>query len=264
MKAPRRGRLSARKLAAYFERSPAREPPLRDTDLEQTHRRVKAMQRIQDELATHPRELEGMDITESVMRRLNEVVKAPSPPAWHISATALAVAAALLLSLSPAVDPAASFRAKGAASDQDETSAARVGVFAYRVAAESGAAQRITGPIGRREELMFSYLNAGERAFDYLMIFGVTADGDVKWFHPAYLRTGSDPVSIPIQAGAEPHLLREIIEHDLGAGKLTLYSLFSRTRLHVTQVESLIAQGHDLRSLGDSSIALKRIELWAE
>jgi hypothetical protein len=108
----------------------------------------------------------------------------------------------------------------------------------------AGIPRQLGTALSARAGLAFAYSNLGESPFSHLMIFGVDAGGEVRWFHPAYERAGSDPQSIAIGRGSGVELA-EVIRHDLPAGQLTIYSLFSRRPLHVLEVEAAL-RAHQL------------------
>jgi hypothetical protein len=66
------------------------------------------------------------------------------------------------------------------------------GIQIYRVSEQSGPE-----PLGARmapsDGLLVSYTNLGATPFDYLMVFAVDAEHEVRWLYPAYEMPGDNP-----------------------------------------------------------------------
>lgn len=145
-----------------------------------------------------------------------------------------------------------------------------VGIQVFRLRGERDVA-RVSGSIRRDDGLLFAYTNLGPDPYPYLLIFGVDGTGTVHWYYPAFLRRGTNPSAIRIEPGRASVELREVIQHALEPGALTLYAVFARTQLKVLQVEAAIrdaAQGGlrliDGRRLPLEDTAQHVVKAWVE
>jgi hypothetical protein len=126
------------------------------------------------------------------------------------------------------------FRAKSA----PPTGAARwTGIQAFRRGAAGSSPERVRDRLRHDDGLIFAYTNQGNAPFEHLMVFGVDAEQEVRWFHPAYATERQNPTSIPIRAGQEVPL-PETVWISLPRGPLTLYAAFTREPLDVWAVEA--------------------------
>lgn len=240
----RRNELSSVNLAAYLEQEvTASEAASIETALAESPgatRRLGELDSLRRALREPPAEVMGIDL----VARVREGVRLPAPRprrSWLRGGlalvAALAVAAGALVLVPRAADE---FRAKGAPSGKsDERRWA--GVSAYRVD-EAGVFSPLGATLPTHAGLVFSYTNLGSRPFGYLMIFGIDAKGEVRWFHPAFEAPGTDPTSIAILPGQARRALGELVVFDLPPGKFTLHALFTRRALHVLEVEALVAK----------------------
>jgi hypothetical protein len=155
-----------------------------------------------------------------------------------------AVAALLLMRGSPS-DPASAvaqveFRAKSTApAASGEALADRwVGIEVMRVERD-GAAHALPEPgtVHAGDKLVVRYVSGGPAPFSFLMVYAVDAVGQIHWYYPAYDVAGTDPSSIAIEHDGRGRSLPDAIEHDLATGPLVFYAVFSRTPLHVLDVE---------------------------
>jgi hypothetical protein len=120
----------------------------------------------------------------------------------------------------------------------------------------------------RDDGLLFAYTNLGPQPFDYLMVFGIDARGAVRWYHPSFDRQGTNPVSIPLEKGVARAVLKEVIRHDLAAGRFQIVALFTRQALTVADVEAWVAasvSGLDRKRLpwSDAYVELTETEVAA-
>jgi len=74
-----------------------------------------------------------------------------------------------------------------------------------------------------------------------LMLFGVDAKQNVHWFYPAFIDAGSDPTSIS-SVGSRA-LPEAVVPDDAASGPFALFGLFSKTPLHVSEVEAMLRDG---------------------
>jgi hypothetical protein len=194
---------------------------------------------LREALSEPSPELRAIDIVPALTRALD----APPPrrrPAfvlWTGGFAAAAGIAALAVLWLPGGVP--EFRAKsgGAPAQAPERWA---GFQLFRLAPDQQP-ERVGDRIGRTDGLLFSYTNLGPRPFSYLMIFGVDARGEVRWFHPAYEQAGSNPVSIVARRGEADVTLPEVIRHDLPPGPLVMHALFTAHPVSVREVEAAVA-----------------------
>ncbi len=154
--------------------------------------------------------------------RLLRIVAAPA---------LLAAAAVIVVVLARGESADEAFRVKGA--PLDATSFA--GVRALKESQPGGPLSPVNGTMRASDGLAFTVSNGGPSPFSHLMIFAVTPGGDVHWYWPAFVDPATDPKAIPIGAGGVD--LREVVRHDLRPGSLTVYLLFLRAPLAVSDVE---------------------------
>lgn len=202
--------------------------------------RLAELERIRDTLAAPVPEISAVDLVAGVRNALRrgEGPKSASPTRARrlvlgVAAAACAVAAAFVL-VPRALEP--EFRAKSNVGSEAHRWAS---IEVYRVG-QQGVPQKLQDELASSDALLFSYTNLGAHPFSHLMVFSVDARGEVRWFHPAYEREGSDPASVPIAADAQV-TLPELIEQDFPPGPLAIHALFSRRALRVSQVERWVA-----------------------
>jgi len=247
MTARRSERAATRKLAAYLEGEvTASERALIEADLEESSELRKAfgtLTKLRDALSAPLDEFEATDLVPALGRaRENPPVVRPRGkrriglPVVGVVAVCAAAGAGFLLR----GHEVGEFRAKSAASTT-EPGQRWAGVVAYEFSG-TGDPTRLGQELPASHGLMFSYTNLGPKPFGYLMIFGQDALGQVRWFHPAYERAGTNPASIPIRGGAASVALAELIRHDLPTGTFTFHALFTQRPLHVVELEALLAR----------------------
>jgi len=250
-------------LAAYLEgevtasESAALEAQL--AEMPAARRRLARLNDTRAALGAPIPELEAIDLAPAIGRAL----RAPAPvarrrvPFWagFLTAGALATVAALVLWLRPADE----FRVKSASGGDDRAADRWAGVQVYHVDG-SGKPQRLGDHLSGREGLLFSYTNLGPRPFESLMIFAVDARGEVRWFYPAYDSRGTNPASVPIKRGEAEVALSDAVYHDLPAGPLVLYGVFSHRPLRVLDVESVVGGPHGAPArLPFADVAVRRV-----
>jgi hypothetical protein len=187
---------------------------------------------------------EPPDLLPEVRRRIRQgsVAAGPRRSRWPVLAF-VAMAAVALLVVVPAVrdtrepvdeEP----RAKAAAASGV---GAWVGMQVFRVDADDRAERLTEGSRLRASDgLVVSYANLRGSTFSYLMVFGIDAHGEVRWYYPAYADPAADPVSIPIARGVADMELPEKVRHALPGGPLVLYALFTTTPVRVSAVETVV------------------------
>jgi len=273
----RRDSLPRHALAAYFEGevTPSEavdiEAHVRDTASARHH--LEQLDEIRRTLGRLPDSSEESDA--AAMAELWRAVEAASvaphsrPSRWSrrlrtrawLGAGACAALAALLLvrdAASPASSrssarsaaeaPAGEFRGKDAAAIPDDR---WVHIEVLRVEAD-GVARPLPGRgiVHAGDRLVFRYASGGPDPFGFLMVFAVDSAKEIHWYYPAYETAGTDPSSVSISGDRRGAALPDAIEHQLPAGPLTFYGVFTRAPLHVFDVErrieaALALQGWD-------------------
>jgi hypothetical protein len=268
MSARRNERLGTELLAAYLDGEvPASERLAIDETLHEdpgARKRLAQLRHIGEALSAPVPELESIDMA----ARVRAALAKPAPEAksgkgqlvaWCAS---LAVAASVGLFFAFGLEPHhdAQFRAKsvGAPGDQAERWA---GVQIHRVVSPKKI-ERLKTQLGMDDGLLFSYSNIGPAPFGYLMIFGVQADGSVRWFHPSYEQADSDPSSIAIEREAGVSL-GDVISHDYSPGELSIHALFTREPLKVSEVERWLVTHPELDELPlpDASVQSVKVQV---
>ena len=196
---------------------------------------------IRDVLAEPSAATRAVDLVPSLARALEAPRRAAGARRSSLG-RGLAAAASIAVVVA-GVGPAsrdAGFRAKSAARRQ------RARALGRHPDLSSGPGQPATACDGsnlrRRDGLLFSYTNLGARPFSHLMIFGIDARGEVRWFHPAYEQPGVNPGSIPVRRGDADVTLAEVVHHDLPPGPLAVHALFTARPLPVLEVEAAVRQ----------------------
>ena len=209
-------------------------------------RRAEQLQQIRGALSAAPACLANIDVAGSVLAaaKIPQAERARRQGSSRLVsalAWASAAAACMLLGLRPEhernnVRP--EFVEK-AALGPGAHSKVRVSFQVHRVGVD-GRARPTTIGFDKNDGLLFGYTNVGPGSYQHLMLFGVDAEKRVLWFYPAYEQAGTDPVSTPISDNAVESLLPDVVRHDYAPGPLTVYALFTREPLHVSQVESCL------------------------
>jgi hypothetical protein len=237
-------------LVAYLEGEvTASERAAIDAELEESaslRRTLAELESLRSLLAAPATELESIDLAARVQNALRRPAAAtalrtpPAPPFWRRSRSAafgFALAAALgavVFGAQHAGGPE-EFRAKSNGSPELE--ARRwAGVRAYRVVGQNSPAP-LGATLSMSDGLVFSYTNLGTHAFGYLMIFGVDANDDVRWFYPVYMTVEENPESVPIERGRANVALGDVVQQEFAEGPLALYALFSDERADVQSIE---------------------------
>jgi uncharacterized membrane protein YphA (DoxX/SURF4 family) len=247
--------LPVRTLAAFLEgevtRSEAAAIEAQLRDCAASRRELEQLEDLRTTLTRLPAELDGVDLVDSVRRAIAAAPPRDAPRArslaWRWTARLVAAAAVVVVVVAglavwrPGVHTVAErdVRAKSAAPGVVEDR--WVGIEAFRVGDDAtarplGDAARIRSGDG----LVMRYTNLGREPFGYLMVFAVDAARAVHWYYPAYEVAGSTPMSIEIQRGSSV-ALADVVRHDLPAGTLVLYGLFTRAPLGVVEVERVVA-----------------------
>ncbi len=202
---------------------------------------LERLQWIRRVLGESDSALSKIDLTSAVRQGIGR--EAPRKRAWLPFVLVACAASFTGIVLLP---NAQEFRAKGAATN---TFAA---IHAYAVA-RSGRADPVAKTISADAALLFAYDNAGPSPFAYVMVFAVDSVGEVHWYQPAYLDANSDPVSVPIVAGAG-RPLADAVRHPLPSGELRLNALFTRAPESVHTIEKRLAAKESPRTSSDDEL----------
>jgi hypothetical protein len=116
-----------------------------------------------------------------------------------------------------------------------------VALKAYRLG-ESGQATSLGNRMKVNDFLLFAYTNIGQQPKKYMMIFALDSLGSVHWFHPAYINSKSDPLSMSIYGNVADVELPEKIRHNYAPGPLWIYALFTDEPLNVSVVETMVGK----------------------
>lgn len=204
-------------------------------------RQVVALSRLVEDIAAPlaPAEQDLGEHVASVMKRLDEPVKAQPARAltWGAAALVLAAAAALLF-------------VRGRSGDEHEGQlAARGGISEPALSRDVGVQLYTQTPelralsagskIQAQSSLTAGLRNTG-RTPVYLLLFAVDAHNDVHWIAPEFTVPGSNPRAVSVAPQAEERLLpTAAVFDDLAPGPLRLIALLSAEPSSVADVESL-------------------------
>ncbi len=180
-------------------------------------------------------ELESVDLTVRIRRQLG----APKPPSrglpWRMALGAAVAAAAafvviprLQLGDAPGEAPP---RSRSAADHEDRWH----GIHVFEIV--DGASRPLADTMESNAKLAFTYTNLGDRAAGYLMIFGIDATGQIRWYHPAYETAGQNPQAIAIEETVADAALPDAVSHELPTGPYAIHAVFTDRALRVEEVE---------------------------
>jgi anti-sigma factor RsiW len=244
-----------RTLAAYLEgtlRSPHKEEMEAEIALsEQARAELAELRQLRASLAAPIAEEDGFDVSAAVHRALDaQLAPPPAFPrrgrgAGYVAVFAACAALALAVFARRDEPLEREFRAKTAHSGGHAERWSGIQIFRVR---EGESARPLEDWLPRGDGLLFTYRNEGPAPYHYLMIFARDASGEVRWFYPAYEQPGTDPESISIAARSGQTALPDVIRHELVAGQLMLYALFTNHALRVSQVEAWLT-AQPLRSV---------------
>ena len=163
---------------------------------------------------------------------------------WMAAPTlaAAAVAASLVLVLWPRrpTEEGGEFRARaGLAPAADRW----VSIEVFRASATGY--QPVRDEISADSALAFAYTNLDAAGYGFLMILGLDDRGRVFWYYPSPGPGRDNPQSLAIQRTKRAELPEEI-RHQLSAGRLRIFAVFSKQPLAVAAVEKTAAK--DLRA----------------
>ncbi len=196
-------------------------------------------------------DLETIDLVSAVRRQTTQPAPSRSPARmWRIPAFAGALAAcAVLIVVVTNLARQDEVRTKGVAAVSSQRWA---GVRLFHVAG-SAAAAPVNTVVGRHDGVLVSYTNLGPAPFDYLMVFAVDADQQVRWLYPAWERASEDPQGIPVRKGVAEVELPTLIRPGWVVGPLTVHALFTRQPIGVHEVEAQLARPKGPLQLAESA-----------
>lgn len=246
---------ASQRLIAYLEGdvapSEAAEVEAQLAESPAARRRLDRYRAIAAALGSKEPELESLDLVSAVRRKaelpMGQPVRARRWPLY--AGTLVAVACAALVIGTTNLGRQDEVRTKGAAPADAQRWA---GIRLYRVAAAE-APRPIDGNVGSRDGVLVSYTNLGPQPFDYLMVFAVDADKQVRWLYPAWERASEDPTAIAVRKGVADLELSSLIRPSWAAGPLVVHALFTRRPLGVHEVEALLARTTGPLPLADSA-----------
>jgi len=204
-----------------------------------SRQRLQDLQGIRTQLHEDDELLVGVDLVPGLhdaLARRGATVTPLNRMLRFAAAGGVLLAAASVLFLvgrTPVLD--SEFTAKGSGARAD----GQVGIQAFR-SADGGKATPLGPSMRAGDALMFSYTNQGKAPYAFLMILAVDAGGRVYWYHPAFLHEGQPPTALHIRAGAGREELADMVEHQLPAGPLVIYGVFSNTSLGAAEVEARV------------------------
>jgi hypothetical protein len=209
-------------------------------------RRVESLRRVQTRLMAPLPAVEALDLVADLNVRVASarLARAPRPDRgrrWRLALGAVGVlgCAAAALAVVVRSNPDSAFHSKAAGGDSSAAGRAS-GVHAYRIATAGAVPKRLGATMSPGDGLLFEYVNLAARPFAFLMIFGVDAQGEVRWFYPAYEKAETNPASVAILKGRVA--LKDAVYHDLPRGRFALHALFTPGALHVREVEAWLAR----------------------
>ena len=243
-----RAPLSSRVLAAFREgevtRSEAEQIEARLGESAISRRRLAHIDRLRNDLSAVPDELAGVDLVAGVRRAIADPAPAPARVRRSIlwASAGLVGFAAIAVLVAWPLDPSGDgVRDKSAGRATAIAEDRWVGIEVFRIDSGGVARPVVAGAALRSDDrLVFRYTNLGDQPFGYAMVFGVDATGEVHWYYPAYDVAGSDPRSLAIRTGGAV-AMPDAVQHELPAGPLVIYGVFSRDPLSVVDVERRIA-----------------------
>jgi len=206
------------------------------------------LERMVGRLAPDPGEFDDPLLRQAILARLGEAGAGEALAArqwWQgllrpvVLVPALAAACALLLVIKVMPRGAlpeqrrGEFAARGGNGDE-----AQRWINLWIFSGSEGDYRPVQRQIEADAALAFGYLNV-RGVHRHLMVFGVDASGEVRWYYPAYDQRGTDPQSIGIRTGR--HQLPDEVKHPLPAGPLMIYALFSTKPLRVSRIEKMVA-----------------------
>lgn len=174
---------------------------------------------------------EDIDLVPSVRKKLERQALGSGRVWWG----ALAAVAAVVVGV--AVYPGREeFRSKsGGVEHRDRWT----GIQTFELG-QKGQAIPSDGSVDAKSPLMFRYTNASAQPYSHLMIFGVDATGEVRWYYPAYVDPNTNPAALSINDKAR--LLSDEISHPLPPGQMVVHGLFLRNAVSVKDVEARVLE----------------------
>ncbi|RME21757.1 MAG: hypothetical protein D6806_14115 [Deltaproteobacteria bacterium] len=201
---------------------------------EACRKELERCRRLIGQLKKRDERLEGIDLTARLNRKASEVEQKGRLRGRLVLSLSAAAAVVIIAAGMLWFRQGGEYRTKGAVENPDKW----VGISAWVI--ENGTSVGLGKTYRPSAALAFSYTNIGPEPFGYLMIFGVDSAGRIHWFHPAYLREGTNPESIGIEAGASERELPEKIRFNPAPGRLRIVALFTNRPLRVLQVEKMM------------------------
>jgi len=174
---------------------------------------------------------------------------------WALAGSAAVALAMIAAMLVPGEDTQNKlFFARGSRADGPSV---RLDIFTVGADKKPAAAK---GELRPTDELAFAYLNrAGKK---HLLVFAVSDDRQVYWYHPAWRDPQKNPTAITIRSGAKLHELPEAISHPLKGKSLTVFGVFVDRPLSVRDVEQSIQKSkHGRPNITGALVVERRLGL---
>ena len=221
--------------------------------------RLAQVQAIRAALAAPVPEVDALDLRSHIQIALQTrassgaSARAPGLRTWLMAAVGLSVVGYLALGRSP--DQASEFHARAGKPEQPTAAERWAGVRIYRALSTAELTPLLPNAVlARDDSLLFSYTNLGPAPFKQLMIFARDTRDQVYWYYPAHNDEAIDPSSLSIESRAG-ELLPDMVAHGFRCGPLTIYALFSRSPLHVREIERRLRDAPDaLDGIADSFV----------
>lgn len=190
--------------------------------------------------------LEGTDLVSPIREALTTgaAARAEQRRSPRLLACACALATALAATLLVLLVSRDDRSDEGFRARSDDSGAALdrwVAIDLYRVPA-GGAPERLRDSIAPTDGILVSYVN-GTHSLTHLAVFAVDGSARVYWLYPAWEDAEANPESIAIASdSAGPIELPDLVRHDLAAGPLVVYGLFTPKPAQVRRIERLVAE----------------------
>jgi hypothetical protein len=226
-------------------------------DCDSCRKRLVEVREIHDGLAPKPGEFDDPALQGEIMNLISlgrgQVEQLPKMAErrgvlkWG---PAIAVAAAvplvitffqLLPSPSPEEEVASQFTSRGAPASSDQW--VSLTLFRRVDTGERAVYQPVDKTLPPKAPLAFAYEDRSATPYPYLMVFAVTARGDTLWYFPEDREPNGASKSIHVGDKGGRVTLADEVTHDLAAGPIRFFGLFSKTPITVLEVEAAVTQG---------------------
>lgn len=170
--------------------------------------------------------------------------RAPSRRWWWVGAL-VPIAAVLVLFFRAPVDDG--FTARGA----------DAGVLSWLevyVVSPQSKPRPASGVMQASDALAFAYRNPD--GHQWLMVYGVDASGEVRWYYPEWSDPNADPAAVSISSGHEVRELSSAVAHPLPAGRFVVHAVFLDAPKTVRAIEGLLREGKGVTSSRERDVTV--------